>query len=206
MHSLKSLPIALLSILSIAAAQQASPSSPSPTPSTTSEIDLTPSATAALEPETVQTQHKKPLYYLRTCTEFDESHNDLWVTACPIGGGKHDVVLSPYKHKAVKGFLEDSHQQFALDWEEEWGMYIKKKWSYKWWPVQINPGRGTRGFWINEEDKLIFGDGKAYSWLVCYWAHEKPQLFYAPDFETTAPLSCTRVALEVDYVDKGGYY
>jgi len=122
----------------------------------------------------------------------------LWLSAYHTGAGLNDAVLLKNGSEAIKGYLNETIQQFDLGTEFPWFMAMGGDANYAGWEaVQINTFDGVNGFSVNSTglqwNQTEYGFG---GWLACDWWHGVPQLFWLDAYYHFAvPASCSKVDL-----------
>ncbi|MCJ1244255.1 hypothetical protein MMC30_001453 [Trapelia coarctata] len=145
----------------------------------TSAIILSSSSTSLTIPTTssVSTASSTPTsivptsrtYVLKT-NSSNPTFSNLYLESYHTGAGLGDAVLVPAApgSRFSNGFLNGTYQEFDFGNIFPWGMYMTSPTYGSWFPVQINVGYGSPGFYFNNTD----GTGKVGLKWVDGWPYQ----------------------------------
>lgn len=133
-----------------------------PTSAITVILTSTPTSSSVPTPSSVSTASSTPAsivptsrtYVLKT-NSSDLAFSNLYLESYHTGAGLGDAVLVPATSgsRFSNGFLNGTYQEFDFGNIFPWGMYMTNPTYGSWFPVQINVGYGSAGFYFNNTDE-----------------------------------------------------
>jgi hypothetical protein len=132
---------------------------PDPVASSTSTSAVNHSSSRTSASSTVSTHSSVPTsvvppgsrtYVLKT-NSSNPAFSNLYLESYHSGAGTGDAVLVPGGSK-FNGFLNGTYQEFDFGNPFPWGIYMIDSFYGSWFPVQINVGHGSAGFYFNDTD------------------------------------------------------